>query len=280
MSICSVFFEILIFPRSLFSLSPRRLLTRSANCGGNELCRRWEAAGRESYAPQMLIDHGTIPSYQRPLPQPTTPTPGTPGETSPRRLLPKLSDSNTGRPWDGRRFDLILIWSSATKSRWSMSNWTLRKTLQFLRSRQRVPTRTWSTPDMSVPVLEYQVHRWLSGRWYQVPATVREWPLAKSRSLDPLSVRTPLPWGPTAASKPARNEPTTAVSVYFALKSPSTSWVSPSGNASKTVSVRNSLCRLHLPHLWGHRLRPRPRRQLNALTVGSSACLFTYKKYC
>ena len=30
--------------RSLFSLSTRRLLTRSTNCSANELCRHWEAA--------------------------------------------------------------------------------------------------------------------------------------------------------------------------------------------------------------------------------------------
>ena len=61
---------------------------------------------------------------------------------------------------DGVRVDLILRWSSATNSRWSVLNWALLKTLQLRSNRQRVPTRMWSISDCQVPVLEYQVQWW------------------------------------------------------------------------------------------------------------------------
>ena len=65
--------------------------------------------------------------------------------------------------------DLNLIWSSATRSWWLVSNSAPLKTLEFLSGGQRDFTRTWSISAVVLPSLEYQVKPCLSGCWNHVP---------------------------------------------------------------------------------------------------------------
>ena len=60
--------------------------------------------------------------------------------------------------------DLNLIWSSATRSWWLVSNSAPLKTLELLSSDQRDFTRTWSISAVVLPSLEYQVKQCLSSQ--------------------------------------------------------------------------------------------------------------------
>ena len=109
--------------RYLFQSLTAAPIDEVANCGGNELWRRWEAAV-PTVSCAADVNRSRNDSQ---LPASTAPT-NTPNLKNPRRNSCTVDSSisfpmsNTCRLRGGRRLDLILNWSSATKSLWSVPN--------------------------------------------------------------------------------------------------------------------------------------------------------------